>query len=198
MGLPTLPCTCSTVCSAIEEKLDAYELFDADRARFASGELRSGLHARGCRPRISERLLARLNLTLPERLPASPRSSWPGHTRCSPSQPTLSASRFPRSSFVGHGAFPGISEICTGSVPAASRKRLRRQLPRQAGEHEACCARYSSRPSARHCPQSLRYVPGSVFDGMARDGQPARTAKVERCRQLRCPVSSFGSLGCFW
>ena len=166
MGLPTLPCTCSRVCSAIEEKLDAYELFDADRARFASGELRSGLHARGCRPRISERLLARLNLTLPERLPASPRSSWPGPTRCSPSQLTLSASRFPRSSFVGHGAFSGLF----GNARDLS------QLPHEKGfagsslarqESRASCARYSSRPRARHYPQSRRYVPGSVFDGMA-------------------------------
>ena len=134
MGLYTLPCTCSTVCSAIEEKLDAYELFDADRARFASGELRSGLHARGCRPRISERLLAQLNLTLPKRLPASLRSSWPGPTRCSPSQLTLSASRFPRSSFVGYGAFPGISRFA----------RDLSQLPHEKGFAGSSLARQES------------------------------------------------------
>jgi len=166
MGLPTLPCTCSTVCSAIEEKLDAYELFDADRARFASGELRSGLHARGCRPRISERLLARLNLTLPERLPASPRSSWPGSTRCS--------------SLPAHAQCQPISpfQFCRtwGFFGAFGNARDLSQLPHEKGfagsslarqESRASCARYSSRPRARHYPQSRRYVPGSVFDGMA-------------------------------
>ena len=140
MGLPTLPCTCSTVCSAIEEKLDAYELFDADRARFASGELRSGLHARGCRPRISERLLARLNLTLPERLPASPRSSWPGSTRCSSLPAHAQCQPISPFQFCRTWGFFGAFWECTGSVPAASRKRLRRQLPRQAGEQSVLCA----------------------------------------------------------
>jgi hypothetical protein len=106
-------------------------------------------------------------------------------------EPTLSAPISPFQFCRKRGFFGDLHEICSSCL-AKKASPAARQIDEQS------CVRYSSRPSARLCPQSRRYVPGSVFDGMARDGQPVRTVKVERCRQLRCPVSTFGSLGCFW